>query len=342
MTTVYFGKKIPAYILLLGFVMLALILFGPSPCGYAQDVKRILLVQSGHADSPWVKDVSQGVQDALKDSPVLLERVFMDAFRNPCTDWKVKAGRLVEDKISEFKPDAVIAVDDDAQIFVTQKYSGAQKPFFVFCGVNGDLEAYGLPAGNATGSVARPHFEEGVEFIRTLYPKIRKIAVLSDDSPDSMGAYAFLTHEKPAGVHVLGYHIIRDFSTWQERVKHYNVYADALFVYRYNTVKLPGTEESLPSQDVIRWTLNHVDIPVVGFFNFAVEDGMTAAVGESGYEHGMSAGTMALKLVNGVPLQNLPVQRAEKAYTMINLPAVQASGISLSEEQLTRIDWVKK
>ena len=289
-----------------------------------------------------MKDVTQGVKDALKDSPVLLDCVYMDTDRNPSTEWKVNAGQHVRDKISEYKPSAVIAVDDNAQIFVTQKYAGPNHPFFVFCGVNGDLESYGLPAVNTTGIVERPHFEELIAFLKTVYPKIKKVAVLSDDSPDSMGAYAFLTHENPVGTTVLGYHIISDFSTWQARVKHYNIYADAIFVYHYNTVKLPGTNESLPSRDIIQWTLNHVDIPVVGFFNFAVEDGMMCAVGESGYDHGLEAGRMALRLVNGVPIKNIPVKRVQKVYKMLNQPALQSRGVTLSEEQLVEIDWVKK
>ncbi|MFA5259908.1 MAG: ABC transporter substrate binding protein [Candidatus Omnitrophota bacterium] len=336
-----FEKKSP-FFLLWGFLILPLVLFFQVERGLAKDVRRILLVHSGHEDSPWVKDVTQGVHDALKDSPVLLESFYMDTFRNPSIEWKLKVGRQAQEKIREFKPDAVIAVDDDAQKYVTQQYIGSQNPFFVFCGVNDDLDSYGLPAVNTTGIVERPHFEEAVAFLKMINPRIKKVAVLSDNSPDSMGAYAFLTHNPPAGIKVLGYHIIADFPTWQERVRDYNNYADALFVYLYNTVKLPGTNESLPSRDIIQWTLNHADIPVVGFFNFAVEDGMMGAVGESGYDHGMEAGAMALKLVNGVPLQNLPWKRVEKVYKMLNLPALQASGMTLSEEQFTGIDWIKK
>lgn len=347
-TRMFFMKNFQAFqknfILTLpwSFWIFALLFFLPAARGQATDVKRILLVHSGHEDSPWVKDITQGVHDALKDSPVLLESFYMDTFRNPSIEWKLKVGRQAQEKIREFKPDAVIATDDDAQRYVTQQYAGPKNPFFVFCGVNGDLEDYGLPAVNVTGLVERPHFEEAVALLKEINPKIRTVAVLSDDSLDSLGAYALLTRNPPEGIKILGYYIIHDFPTWQKRVKHYNVYADALFVYLYNTVKLPGTNESLPPRDIIQWTLNHADIPVVGFFNFAVEDGMLCAAGESGYAHGREAGAMALKLVNGVPLTNLPIKRLEKVDKMLNLPALQASGLSLSEEQLSGMDWIKR
>ncbi len=324
------------------FLIFALLLFFPASRGRAADVKRILVVHSGREDSRWVQDVTRGALDVLKDRPLSLETVFMDAFRNPSVEWKIQVGRRIREKILEFRPDAVIAVGDNAQIYVTQQFTGPHNPFFVFCGVNGDLEDYGLPAVNVTGVLERPHFEEALAFLKTMDSKIKKVAVLSDDSPDSMGAYAFLTREHPDGVTVLGYHIIHDFPTWQKRVKYYNVYADALFIYLYHTVKMPGTKESLPPHDIIQWTLNHVDIPVVGFFNFAVEDGMLGAVGESGYDHGREAGVMALKLINGVPLETLPVQRMSKIYKMLNLPVLQASGMSLPEEQLTGMDWIKQ
>jgi len=324
------------------FLIFALLLFFPVSRGQAEDVKRILVVHSGREESHWAQDVTRGVLDVLKDRPLSLETVFMDAFCNPSVEGKIQSGRRIREKILEFKPDVVITVGNHAQIYVTQQFIGPHNPFFVFCGVNGDLEEYGLPAVNVTGVLGRPHFEEAVAFLKTMDSKIKKVAVLSDASPDSMGAYAFLTREHPEGVTVLGYHIIHDFSTWQERVKYYNVYADALFIYLYHSVKRPGTQEILPPHEIIQWTLNHADIPVMGFFNFSVEYGMLGAVGESGYDHGREAGVMALKLINGVPLEHLPVQRMPKIYKMLNLPALRARGMSLPEDQLTGIDWIKQ
>ncbi len=326
-----------------GTLLVCSVIVGQDSLLFAQDVKKVLLVHSVEAGSPWGQAITKGVREAFGDRKLILDITYMNSCQNPLSDEKVSVAQSIQEKIAEFKPDVIIAADDTAQIFVTQKYLGLRHPPFVFCGVNGDLESYRLPADNTTGILERPHFARNIMFLKSLGFRIKKVAVLSDSSPDSMGAYNFLTHEDTVGVKVLGYHIIKDFSTWKARVEYYNLYADAIFVYLYHTIRADGDQDArMPPGDIMDWTLTHADIPIVGFFDFGVQDGMLCGVGESGYEHGFEAGTMALKMLQGAQVKDLPIKKAGALYKMINLRTAEKFGISLDESQLSTIDWVMK
>ncbi len=55
--------------------------------------------------------------------------------------------------INEFKPDVVIASDDNASKFLIKPYyKNADLPF-VFCGVNWDAKVYDYPYKNVTGMI---------------------------------------------------------------------------------------------------------------------------------------------------------------------------------------------
>ena len=302
--------------------------------------RRILLVHSYHPEYPWVDSITKGVKKAIEGQNVELEIFYMDTKRKTSSEWKVEAGRLAIEKIDTWKPDAVITADDNAQIFVTQNYAGKKgAPYFVFCGVNADPADYGLPASNVTGVIERPHFKESVAYLDEIVPRVRRIAVISDDGPTSVGAVEDI-HVQKIDKLVLNYHLIDLFKTWKKRVVEYNRSADALFIYMYHTLKEDIGGDSLSPGDVMKWTRENSEIPTVGFFDFAIKDGMLCGVVESGEEHGFEAARMAMELMNGMDISKLPVKTATEGIKMINLSTAKRLGITIPEEIINSADKV--
>jgi len=306
---------------------------------FAQPAK-ILLLHSYHPEYAWVESISNGVKEVLQGKNVQLEIFYMDTKRKTSQEWKVQAGKLAQEKIESFDPDVVIAADDNAQIFVTQKYAGKKRPFFVFCGVNGEPEDYGFPSSNVTGLIERPHFREAIDYVRQFDPHIKVVAVLSDDGPTSVGTLNYMLSQQPEDIKVLNYHLIGDFEIWKQRVLQYNIDADALIIYTYHTIKQPGQKESLPPEEVIRWTVENATIPTVGFFDFALEEGVFCGVLESGEEFGVESAKIALALIKGEDISNFPVRPAEAGLKMINLNTAKRINVSVSDELIQSADRV--
>jgi len=305
-----------------------------------ESVKKILILHSYHAEYPWVEGINKGIERGLKGRQGLeVQTHYMDTKRNTSQDFKAQAGREAREKIATWLPDVVIACDDNAQLFVTRHYVG-KKPYFVFCGVNADPAVYGFPASNVTGIIERPQHKASIELLKQIYPHITRIAFISDDDPTSIGTLSFLQLDLPAGIQVLGYNIIGDFELWKKRVKEYNREADALCIYMYHTLKKEGEAVSMPPGEVMEWTIANCDIPIVGMFDFAIEDGMLCGVVESAQEHGFEAAGMALSLLDGKDIKTLPIKRANTGVSMLNLKTAKKLKLHIPEETLARFERV--
>ncbi len=294
--------------------------------------KKILLVHSYHPEYPWVASITKGVQETLAASSVQLEIFYMDTKRRTSESWKVRAGELAQQKVAEFKPDLVIAVDDNAQQYFGKAYVGKELPI-VFCGVNADPSKYGYPAKNVTGIIERANFKGTLEYLRLVKP-IHKVAVFSSDDPTSRGALNFMKQDYvDADVE---FKLVHDFDTWKKTVKEYNETTDAFGIYTYHTVS-PGADsyQSIDPREVMEWTIQNTTVPTFGFFDFGIEDGLLMGVVESGYEHGEKAARYAIDILSGMPVSSLPVVKAKIGQKMINKVTAEKLGITLTEE-LTR------
>jgi len=300
--------------------------------------KKILLIHSYHAEYPWVAAISRGVAKAVHGKNILIETYYMDTKRNTSLEFKVEAGRLAIERINKWNPDIVITSDDNAQIYVTKRFVG-KRPYFVFCGVNADPKEYGFPASNVTGIAEHPHFGESINFLHEIAPFVKTIAVLSDDDPTSVGALTFMQNEE-TGIKVVSYKLTDAFEQWERRIKEDNTSVDAVAIYMYHTLKEKKSRTSMDPKKVMEWTVDNCRLPTVGFFEFAVEDGLLCGVAESGEEHGFEAGEMALQLLDGADVRSLPIRYAKKGIRMINMKTAEKLGIVIPDEVLRSADRV--
>jgi len=306
--------------------------------------KKILLIHSYHEEYPWVAAITAGVRKALAGQNITLNIFYMDTKRNNSDAWKIKAGEQAQKIVDTWKPDAVIAADDDAQIFVTQRYVN-KAPWFVFCGVNGDPADYKLPASNVTGIIERPFFTESLGYLKQILRyssrAVNKAVVISDTGATSIGALSYMRSEaKDTGFKVLGYYLISDFSGWQKRITEYNAEETVICIYTYHTIRGIGTAANMDPQQVLQWTAANCIVPTVGFLDFAIEGGLLCGMVESGEEHGYEAARMALDLLRGKDIRSLPVKRANRGLKMLNLQTAEKLGISVPEDVIKSADRV--
>jgi len=291
--------------------------------------KKVLVVHSYHTEYPWVAAITRGIEKGLDGTGVGLDFFYMDTKRKTEEAWKVRAGELALRKVSEDKPDLVIAVDDNAQQYFAMKYVGAALPV-VFCGVNEDPSKYGFPASNITGIIERPHFVSTLKYLARLRP-VKKVAVLSDDSETSAGALRFMK-EDFTDVEVAEFKMVRDFAAWKEAVLRYNDTVDAFGVYMYHTIKDGVDPQSMEPKTVMRWTAENAKVPTFGFFEFGVEDGLLIGVVESGLEYGEKAAAYALEMLRGTPIASLPVIKAHVGLRMVNRETAERLNLTLGDE----------
>jgi len=153
------GRKrlLPAYLALLFVAML----------GDQAWAARCLYVSSYHPGYEWNDGIERGLVSTL-NGRCELKRFYMDTKRNTEPDWARRKAREAVELIASFRPDVVIAADDNASKYLVQPYFRNADIPFVFCGLNWSVQEYGYPYSNATGMVE-------VAPVRPLLKQIRRI-----------------------------------------------------------------------------------------------------------------------------------------------------------------------
>lgn len=115
--------------------------------------KKILYINSYHSGYPASDATRDAIEGVLEGTGVELRVIEMDTKRNPGKAFIRLAVENANAAIEDFRPDLVIASDDNAVKYLLMPfYRNADLPF-VFCCVNWDASGYGLPYENATGMV---------------------------------------------------------------------------------------------------------------------------------------------------------------------------------------------
>ncbi len=304
--------------------------------GCIKPSEKVLLIFSYHPEHPWVVEETRGAEDILEERGVETEKFYLDTKRNTSAEWKEEVAEEAMRKIDDFKPDLVIVFDDNACELVAKEYIGESLPF-VFCGMNGEPEDYGFPAQNITGVIERHHLEATIELLRRLVPDVEKLAIMSDDSPTSQ---AFITRVRNIipPVEISEFYTTNDFDAWKAEVNRLQTNVDAIGIYVYHTIKENSEEQSLPPEDVLGWTLENSELPGFAFSDFTVRDGVLCGVTVSGYEQGMTAAEIAIRILNGETPADIPIKCPEEGTPMINEIRAEELNIEIPADVLEEVE----
>ena len=302
--------------------------------------KKVLLVHSYHAEYEWVASVTRGVKSALMGHNVDLQIFYMDTKRHNDEAWKKRSGDEAKRVVDDWRPDVVIASDDNAQAYFAKDYVGKSAPQIVFTGVNAEAADYGYPASNVTGVLERANFTASLELLKKIMPQARRVAVVNDNSLTSAVTLAYFKQQR-APLEVVSWDMLNTFPEWQEAVQRAQTTADAIAIYNYHTIHQEGHTESMVPQEVMAWTVANSRIPIIGFLTFTVDDGSLCGFLESAAEQGRLAGKIATEMLDGKTAQDIPMVTGVEGQTMVNLATARQLGIEIPETLLKTIDIVK-
>ncbi|MFZ5426374.1 MAG: ABC transporter substrate-binding protein [Thermodesulfobacteriota bacterium] len=298
---------------------------------------RVFVVHSYNPEYVWVRNINQGILEALSGSVAAYEFFYMDAKRRPGKHNLELAARGALARIESFDPDVVIAADDPAQAYLTVPYlKGKARPQVIFCGVNAPPSLYGFPASNVSGVRERWHYREGFGLLKRLFPHA-KSAVFMVEASES-GRYVAddlkedLEKGGPFELEVAGIEIVSTFDDWKRLVEHYRGRTDAFALGLYQSIRDADAGVASPEK-VIAWTFSATDKPTLGFSDVSIEHGILCGVLESAHEQGFLAGSMARQaLPGGVPAGQLPMRLNDRGVIMVNLNTAERLGVDIPYE----------
>ena len=279
--------------------------------------KRVLLVNSYHPGYAWSDGIVEGARAVLEPQGVVLRMVNMDTKRNQGEAFLKEAGRKAMAEVRAFRPDVVIACDDNAQRwFVVPFLLGGPIPV-VFCGVNWDAAQYGYPAANVTGMVE-------VEVLGTLMDHLRRFAkgdrvgFLGDDTESERQIFANYDRQLPHGT--LRPYFVKDFAAFKAAFLAAQQQCDMLILSNNSTLR------DWDDAEAQRIVAAHGTVPT-GTYTEWLAPYVVFTTAKVAQEQGEWAAGAALRILRGESPAAIPLVRNEKARLIVNVKMAQGLGI---------------
>ncbi|HAT36372.1 MAG TPA: hypothetical protein DCS82_11685 [Rhodospirillaceae bacterium] len=266
---------------------------------------RVMVLHSYSPKYIWTREVDKGIHRALKGQDWVDVRFHYMATKFHRTKAHFRRAQTrAHQAIAQFKPDIVIAIDDNAQRLVAKEYVGRTDIQIIYAGVNGSIDPYGYTnAPNVTGIVERKPLvalkevlplltNQKIETIRTIY--------LAEKSHSTRKDAAFLAKFDWSPMTYQGHHRVQTFDAWKKIVESAPEKADFLLVSGYRALRRVAKDPKsvIKPKEIMRWTEKHSKIPVIGLNQFNAADGAAFAIGVSPYEQGETPVKLALEILN--------------------------------------------
>ena len=312
----------------MGLVMVGLALLflleGPAPA--ADKAKHnVLVVMSYGPDYEFVQEVQKGIASVLSDA-CRIEYVYLDTKKNFAGG--PQKARQAYALYQKYRPDGVIAADDNAQsMFVIPYLKDKVKTPVMFWGVNEAPEKYGYPASNVSGILERINVSQTLAFAKQLMPSIRTFGYMAYDSPT--GRYILDYFQQEA--HTLPLELIaarfpKTLAETKAMARELNPLCDVLFVPTMQGIR-DDNGDPLSDKHVLPILTGVFAKPVVGDRKNGIRYGMLCGMAQDVQEQGSTAAEMLLKAMGGTPVDRIPITRNRRGKAIINVTVMKALGI---------------
>jgi ABC-type uncharacterized transport system substrate-binding protein len=283
--------------------------------------KKVLFVDSYHEGYAWSDGIKAGIQRTLNGKGLTLKAIHMDTKRHSGEAFKQEAAQKAKSEIESFRPDVVIAADDNASKYlVAAYYKDADLPF-VFCGVNWDATTYGYPYANATGMVEVTPVPQLIEQLQKT-AKGDRIGFLG---PDTLTAHKELeNYQKVFKINPVA-HFATSYEDWKKGFRDLQNKADILLI------DSDGGLYKDHESDMRAFVESNTKIPTGSCYDFmAVYSILTFA--KSAEEQGDWAAGAALKILNGVSPKDIPIVQNKEGSLIVNARIASNSNTDLPYE----------
>lgn len=292
---------------------------------------RIFWLDSYHSEYPWTKNMGMAIRETLSGHDVELKIFHMDTKRNNTEKHIKKTAKKAVAEIHAYRPDVVIASDDNASKYVIMPYFKNTSLPIVFCGINASLDLYGYPYSNATGMIEADPFPKLLYCLSHICP-ISKVGYLAEDgiSARSVG-YVYKMQTRFECVQ----YYVRTYSEWQEKFLRAQKEVDVLIIGNTSAIK------SWDKDKAIEFVMKETRIPTGCILDFIIPLAFVGCI-KIPEEHGRFAAQTALKIINGTPQDSIEIATSKEAMLIVNMKIAEANGIKVPKSFIKKADKIVK
>jgi len=309
--------KTKVFIKFVKIVVYIIIFISLSVLADQQASKKVLFVNSYHADYEWSNGILAGIKDIFKDKAIELKTFEMDTKRNRDESFKEEAALKAKAVIESFQPDVVIAADDSASKYLIMPYFKDADLPFVFCGVNWDSSVYGFPFKNVTGMEEVALVPQIIAHLKE-HTKGDKIAYLAADVFTQQKVLKY--HKKLLNIDYDQVHLVKTFAEWKNSYLKLQDEVDMIMMGNHNGIS-DWDEESAQ-----QFVVEHSKIPTGTEYNFEMPFSLLG-ITKVAEEQGIWVAETALKILEGTSPSDIPIVQNKQGKSMINMRIAKKIGV---------------
>ncbi|MDH5256425.1 MAG: hypothetical protein OEX07_00400 [Gammaproteobacteria bacterium] len=287
--------------------------------------KKCVLVMSYHKGYEWNDGIESGVIEKLA-GVCQLKKIYMDTKRNTGVVFGKAAGSKAKRIIDKFKPDILIAADDNASRYLVQRFYKDSSLPVIFCGVNWSAEEYGYPYQNATGMVEVAPISPLLKNIQRSIGVVKQGVYLSSDVITEHTDY--LRYEKEYIEHGVTLKPVFVSNTIDWKREFVNAQKADFIIVGNN-----GGINDWDEPDITQFVLRNSKVLTVTNYQWMMSYAMLGMT-KNAREQGLWAGDVAVAVLGGLSITDIPVTINKSWYLFVNTDLLNAAGISLSNRIL--------
>lgn len=297
-----------------------------------QPGRRVFVLQSYHLGDLVTENMQRGLTDAFTQSGLPIE-MFVEAMDTnrlqPGEPYYTEFSKLLQVKYASVRFDAVIACENDALEFLRVHrdtlFPGVP---VVFTGINDFHRGMLDGRSDITGIAENRDMLAAVTTMLKVKPRVKHIVAIADDTATGRAERATLEAvipRIPAGIDVR-FLSLGDLTLEELGDRLAALRDDSAILLVHGSVDRLGYSYS--RQQTTRYLSRRAAVPVFAVSDVRVGLGALGGLVTSGHAAGLTAGQMAISIIRGVDLRNIPVIPNSPTRYLFDYTVMRRFGVS--------------
>lgn len=293
--------------LLMIFITIILLINTPT---YANQFKKsVIIFSSYHHGYEWNDNIEDGIVSVLKKQNINVKMEYLDSLNINVSDYYDKLLEMYKYKYKNNNFDLIICSDNAAyDFFLANKDKLFPNIPLVFTSLNNfkDYEKKGSLIKNSTGILDNIDIKTNIDLILSLNPKVKNIFIISDKTSIGNDIYDQVLSLKNNNNYKVNLNLINTLP-FEDIINMVNdnpkeniiLYASISLSSKYGNTLYPV--------EAVTNLKTKTNVPIYGVWNILMGKGIVGGNITSAFDQGVKAGKLAEKVLNGIKIENIPI-----------------------------------
>lgn len=291
------------------FIIITLLINTPT---YAHQFKKnVIIFSSYHHGYEWNDNMEDGIVSVLKNQNINIKMEYLDSLNINISDYYDKLFEMYKSKYKNNNFDLIICSDNAAyNFFLDNKEKLFPNTPLVFTGLNNfkSYESNSKLIKNSTGVLDDIDIEGNVNLILSLHPNTKNIFITIDRTIIGNDVYQQILDLKNNNIYKVNLNVI-DNLPLEDIVTIINENPKENIILYASTLISTKHGHTLYPAEAIAKIKNKTSVPIYGVWDILLDKGIIGGKITSSYSQGVKAGNLALKILTGEKIENIPIDR---------------------------------